>query len=227
MEECGGDPGRSSGGGGGDMSLAMFLRPEEQIEGRNFSNSSCAQTGNISDQRFIVWTLTENGAHVSVLAYTLKAGNYCGAFDKRTVAIVDLIQPKQREQKMVTVHADEMARKISATGSIALYGIYFDFNKSDLKTESRPTLEQITKLLNEDPIMRLLVVGHTDNVGAFTSNMELSQQRANTVVNALVTQYGIDKGRLTPVGVSFACPVVSNKSEEGRAKNRRVELVEN
>ena len=226
-EDCGGDPTRSSVGGGGEMSLAMSLRPEEQIKDEHFSNGSCAQTSHISDQRYMVGMLAESGAHVSVLAYTLKKETYCDAFDGRTVAVVDIIVPKQREQKMVTVKADEMAKKISATGSIALYGIYFDFNKSDLKPESQPTLEQIARLLKEDPKLKLLVVGHTDNVGAFASNMDLSQQRAGAVVQALVTQQGVDKSRLTAAGVSFACPVASNKSEEGRAKNRRVELVEN
>ena len=75
--------------------------------------------------------------------------------------------------------------------------------------------------------MKLLVVGHTDIVGAFSSNMDLSQRRAAAVVNALTAQFGIDKNRLTPVGVAFACPVASDRTEEGRAKNRRVELVEN
>ncbi|MDP3479391.1 MAG: DUF4892 domain-containing protein [Desulfoprunum sp.] len=226
-EECGGDPVRGSVGGGGEMSLAMFLRPEEQVKDKHFSNGACAQTSHISDQRYMAGMLSENGPHVSVLAYILKKETYCDAFAGRTVAVVDIIEPKQREQKMVTVKADEMAKKISATGSIALYGIYFDFNKANLKSESGPTLEQIAQLLHEDPKLKLLVVGHTDNVGPFASNMELSQQRAGAVVNALVTQHGIDKGRLSPVGVAFACPVASNKSEDGKAKNRRVELVEN
>jgi OOP family OmpA-OmpF porin len=226
-EECGGDPARSSSGGGGEMSLAMFLRPAEQIKDENWSNGSCAQTSHISDQRYMVGMLAESGAHVSVLAFSLKKETYCDALDARAVAVVDIIVPKQREQKMVMVKADEMAKKISATGSIALYGIYFDTNKSDLKPESQPTLEQIARLLKEDPKLKLLVVGHTDNARAFAFNMDLSQQRAGAVVHALVTQQGVDKSRLTPVGVSFASPVASNKSEEGRAKNRRVELVEN
>jgi OmpA-OmpF porin, OOP family len=73
----------------------------------------------------------------------------------------------------------------------------------------------------------MLVVGHTDNVGAFALNMDLPQQRAAAVIHALVTQQGVDKSRLILVGVAFASPIASNKSEEGRAKNRRVELVEN
>jgi len=226
-EECGGDPTRGSNGGGGNMSLAMFLRPNEQVKDKHFSNGACAQTSNISDQRYMVGMLADTGAHVSVLAYTLRKETYCDAFAGRTVAVVDIVAPKQREQKMVMVKADEMAKKISTTGSIALYGIFFDFNKSDLKTESQPTLEQIAKLLKEDPQLKLMVVGHTDNVGPFAANMDLSQQRASAVVNALVSQQGIDKSRLTPIGVAFACPVASNKSEDGRAKNRRVELVEN
>jgi OmpA-OmpF porin, OOP family len=226
-EECGGDQTRGSVGGGGDMSMAMFLRPEEQVKDAHFSNGACAQTSHISDQRYMVGTLTETGAYVSVLAYTLKKETYCDVFAGRTVAVVDIVVPKQREQKMVTVKADEMAKKISASGSIALYGIYFDFNKANLRPESQPTLEQIATLLKEDPKLKLMVVGHTDNVGPFASNMDLSQQRAGAVVNALVAQQGIDRDRLAPVGVAFACPVASNKSEDGRAKNRRVELVEN
>jgi outer membrane protein OmpA-like peptidoglycan-associated protein len=81
-------------------------------------------------------------------------------------------------------------------------------------------------LLKSDPKLKLLVVGHTDNVGGFTSNMALSEHRAAAVVNELVTKYQIAQSRLTPVGVSFASPVATNKTEEGRAKNRRVQLVE-
>jgi OOP family OmpA-OmpF porin len=226
-EECGGDPGRGSEGGGGKMSLAMYLRPNEQIKDPLFSNGRCAQATYISGQRYTAGVLSATGSHVSVLSYTVKASSSCRAFNGRTVAVVDIVEPKQREQKMVTVKAEEMAQKISTTGSIALYGIYFDFNKADIKPESQPTLEQIAKLLHDDPELKLLVVGHTDNVGSFPFNMDLSQRRANAVVNALATQYDIDRNRLTAAGVSFACPVASNKSDEGRAQNRRVELVEN
>jgi outer membrane protein OmpA-like peptidoglycan-associated protein len=225
-EECGGDATRGSSGGGGEMSLAMFLRPAEKITDEHFSNGACAQTSNISGQRYLVGKLDDSDAHISVLAYTLKTGHYCDAFSGRTIAIVDILVPKQREQKMVTVKADEMAKKISTTGSIALYGIYFDFNKADLKPESDATLEQIAKLMQGDSQLKLLVVGHTDNVGSLSFNMELSQQRAAAVVHALTGKYGIGRSRLTPIGVAFACPVASNKSEEGRAENRRVELVE-
>ena len=224
--ECGGDPNRGSSGGGGDMSLSMVLRPDEQIQDEAFSPGSCAQRERISNQRYTAGTLGERGAYVSVLAYTVQPGHSCRAFKGRTVAAVDIVRSETREQKMVTVKAEEMAGQISTTGSIALYGIYFDFNKAEVKPESEPTLAQIARLLQDRPGMNLMVVGHTDNVGTFAFNMDLSQRRANSVVHALVRQHGIAENRLTPVGVSFACPVASNRTDEGRAKNRRVELVE-
>jgi OmpA-OmpF porin, OOP family len=226
-ETCGGDVDRGSSGGGGHMSLSMFLYPQERIQDPEFSNGSCAQKQSISEQRYLSAEIPGDGAHISILSYILHDDAYCKALNGRTIAAVDILQTKAREQKMVTVNASEMAAKIGSTGSVALYGIYFDFNKADLKPESTPTLEQISQLLKNDGSLKLLVVGHTDNVGTFDFNMGLSQRRASSVVAALTGQYGIAKNRLTPVGVSFAAPVASNKSEEGRAKNRRVELVQN
>lgn len=139
---------------------------------------------------------------------------------------VDIVESAPMEEKMVTVAAEEMAQQISTAGSIALYGIYFDSDRADLKPESSLTLEQITRLLNENVDLKLLVVGHTDNAGTFDYNRELSSRRAAAVVAELTTNYGIAAGRLTPVGVSYASPVASNHTEEGRAQNRRVELVE-
>ena len=223
-DDCGGDPSRGSEGGGGEMSLAMYLRPNERIKDPDFSNGNCAQATYIMGQRYLVGTV--NGeTHLSVLAYSVKGSHYCKALDGRTVAVVDIVEPKQRQQKMVTVKAEEMARDISNKGRVALYGIYFDFDKAEVKPESKPTLEQIAQLLKQDSGLKLLVVGHTDNVGAFRSNQDLSQRRAAAVVTALTTEFKVDKSRLTAVGVSFACPVAPNDSDEGRAKNRRVELV--
>ena len=224
--ECGGDATLSSSGGGGSMSQAMYLQPAEHVTDPPFSNGNCAQTSSITDQRYFAAEIPESSAHVSVLAYTLKDTLYCKAFNGRTIAAVNIVAAKSREQKMVTVAASEMASAITATGRVALYGIYFDFNKADVKPESDPTLEQMAKLLKATPTLKLLVVGHTDAVGSFSSNMDLSQRRAAAVVQALVSRFGVAQGRLTPVGVSFASPVASNTTEEGRAKNRRVELVE-
>jgi len=227
--DCGGDPRRSIAGGGGDSSLAMYLYPESRVTDEYGSAGYCAVTEHISDQRYLAAEIPGSGAHVSVLTYTLVAperNDVCYGVNDRTVAVVDIVEAKAREQKMVTVQASEMATAISGTGRIALYGIYFDFNKADVKPESNPTLEQIAKLLKDNAALKLLVVGHTDNVGGFAPNIDLSQRRAAAVVATLV-QRGIGRERLAPHGVAFASPVASNKTDEGRAKNRRVELVEN
>jgi outer membrane protein OmpA-like peptidoglycan-associated protein len=139
---------------------------------------------------------------------------------------LDVVQTKQMEQKMVLVNAEEMEKSISQTGRIALYGILFDFNKADIKPESEPTLEEMAKLLKAQPKLRTVITGHTDSVGDFEFNRELSQKRAAAVAKALTAKHGIEASRLVPFGASYASPVATNQTEEGRAKNRRVEIVE-
>jgi OmpA-OmpF porin, OOP family len=227
--ECGGDTRRGIQGGGGDATLGMYLYPGERLTEPRWTNGWCAVTANIHSQRYTAAEIPDAGAHVSVLTYTIdepEKADACNAFNGRTVAVVDLVEAKAREQKMVTIQAGEMAKAIANEGRIALYGIYFDFNKSDVKSESSPTLDQMAKLLKDSPSLKLLIVGHTDNVGNFPFNMELSQRRAAAVVAALNSR-GVAKERLIPVGVAFASPIATNKTDEGRAKNRRVELVEN
>jgi OOP family OmpA-OmpF porin len=227
--ECGGDPSRSLDGGGGRMSLAMYLYAPERLAEERHTTGWCVLGERIAEQRYSAFELPASSALVSVLVYRLLSPNKhdsCHPLNDRTVAVVDLVEAKPREQRMVTVPASEMEKSITGSGRIALYGIYFDFNKADIKPESRPTLDEIAKLMRQSDKLKLLVVGHTDNVGTFQFNTELSQKRAAAVVSALVTQNGIARERLMPIGVSFASPVTSNKTEEGRAKNRRVELVE-
>jgi outer membrane protein OmpA-like peptidoglycan-associated protein len=225
--ECGGDGTRSSEGGGGNQSLAMILWPQDKIKDKAFTNGNCAQTARTGEQRYAALELPKSNAFVSVLAYSLKDDLYCKAFNNRTVVVVDVLESKAMEQKMVTVKAEEMAQSITSTGRVALYGLYFDSGKADVKPESKDTLDQIAKLLTSSPALKLLVVGHTDNVGEFASNMDLSRRRADAVIGALAAQYKVDRKRLTPVGVSFASPVAPNTSDDGKAKNRRVELVPN
>lgn len=141
------------------------------------------------------------------------------------VARVDVIETKAMQNRMVVVKADEMEKQITTTGRVALYGIYFDTNKATLKPESDTTLAEVQKLMTADPAIKLLVVGHTDNVGEFEFNRDLSNRRAASVVEALASRYGISSQRLFPFGCSFASPAAPNASEDGRTKNRRVELV--
>ena len=138
---------------------------------------------------------------------------------------VDIIEVRPMTQNMVVVSADEMSKAISSSGRVALYGIFFDTNKADIKLESKPALEEIAKLLKKDADMKLHVVGHTDNVGGYESNLSLSKRRADAVVAMLTKDYGVAANRLFPNGVAYLAPVAVNTTEEGRAKNRRVELV--
>ncbi len=132
---------------------------------------------------------------------------------------------KQAMTQEIVADAKFMAEGINTTGHVAIYGIYFDFNKTDVKPESDPALKEITKLLQQDPKLKIYVVGHTDNVGGLDYNMKLSQQRADAVVKELVSKYKIAPERLKAGGVGPLAPVTSNDTEEGKAKNRRVELV--
>jgi OOP family OmpA-OmpF porin len=144
----------------------------------------------------------------------------------RVYTFVDVIEVKAAEKGLVTVTASEMAADILQTGHASIYGIYFDTGKSEVKPDSDATLAEISKLLTANASLKLHVVGHTDNVGMLASNMTLSKQRADAVVAALVSKYHVSPARLNVAGVGPLAPVGSNKTEDGRAKNRRVELVE-
>jgi len=133
---------------------------------------------------------------------------------------------KAAMKQQVAADAKFMSDGISSTGHVAIYGIYFDFNKSDVKPESDAALQEINKLLSGNPNLKVFIVGHTDNVGGVDYNMKLSQARADAVVKVLTTKYKINSQRLKAYGVGQLAPVAPNKTEEGRAKNRRVELVE-
>jgi outer membrane protein OmpA-like peptidoglycan-associated protein len=132
---------------------------------------------------------------------------------------------KQLMGQDVAANAESLAGNIRDTGKAAVYGIYFDTDKAVIKPESEPALSEIAKLLQADPALKLYVVGHTDNVGAFDHNLKLSQARGEAVTKALVGKHGIAAARLKPFGVGPTCPVASNQTDEGRTKNRRVELV--
>jgi outer membrane protein OmpA-like peptidoglycan-associated protein len=143
----------------------------------------------------------------------------------RTIALLDVVEKAGMESGMVTVDAATMAREVRQSGHVALYGILFDTDQAVVKLESEPALVEIAKLLQQNAALRLYVVGHTDNVGSLDHNMALSDRRAAAVVQALTGKHGIAATRLRAVGVGPVAPVASNENEQGRAKNRRVELV--
>ncbi|MGD1147984.1 MAG: OmpA family protein [Thermoanaerobaculaceae bacterium] len=132
---------------------------------------------------------------------------------------------RQAMKQDVVANADALGSGLAATGHVEVPGIFFDFNKAEIKPESQPALEQVAKLLKGTPALRVWVVGHTDWVGSAETNTALSNARAAAVVRALAQQFAIDPKRLAPQGVGPYAPVAANTTDEGRAKNRRVELV--
>jgi len=143
----------------------------------------------------------------------------------RAIAQLVVIAPEHMEEKMTFVNADEMSHSLADAGKVALYGIYFDTDKDGVRPDSRPTLQEIAKLMAANVQLKLHIVGHTDNQGKPDYNLDLSRRRAASVVRELTSKYGVAAARLDSFGCGLYAPVASNGSEEGRAKNRRVELV--
>ena len=138
---------------------------------------------------------------------------------------LQIVEPKAMPTGQVKVDAKALEQGLKAEGKIALYGLYFDSGKAEIKPESKEQLAEMAKLMQAQPTLRVYIVGHTDNQGTLESNMTLSQQRAQAAVSALATGYKIDAKRMAGRGVGSLAPLASNAAEEGRAKNRRVELV--
>lgn len=198
-----------------------------------FTSADGVLSGNRAQEHFMSARLTNGGANAYVLLYVTENHNLppeaqpSATRVERGLAVVQLeiLETAAMDTGLVSVDAQAMKKAILESGRVALYGIYFDTGSAVIKPESKPALDEIVTLLKTAPNLRLLVVGHTDTVGAFASNQDLSLKRAQSVV-AVIAQYGIASSRLQPAGVGFAAPVASNRTEQGRAKNRRVELVE-
>jgi outer membrane protein OmpA-like peptidoglycan-associated protein len=167
------------------------------------------------DNRYTTLKAAKNGMETWVQVDTAWGRGY----------MLTIVEKSVMAQEVVA-DAAAMGGDLKATGHVALYGIYFDTNKSEVKPESKPALEEIAKLLKQEAGLRLKVVGHTDMTGAMEANLRLSLARGEAVVQALVAQHGIAASRLKGHGVGPLAPVASNATEEGRAKNRRVELVQ-
>jgi outer membrane protein OmpA-like peptidoglycan-associated protein len=130
---------------------------------------------------------------------------------------------EEMKQEM-TSDAKTWADEINKSGRAAVYGIEFDTGKATLRPDSEKVLVQMAGLLNSQPDWKMKVEGHTDSTGTKAGNQALSQQRAAAVVTWLVKD-GIPASRLTAAGLGDSKPIADNGTEDGRARNRRVELV--
>ncbi|MBK7130011.1 MAG: OmpA family protein [Crocinitomicaceae bacterium] len=133
---------------------------------------------------------------------------------------IEILIVEEMEQEIVL----DIKKSIDTDGKALLYGIFFDVNESVIKPESESELLLLITYLEENPTVNIIVVGHTDNTGDFASNLKLSKERGQAVVTYLISK-GISASRLSSDGVGSLCPVTSNETEEGRKKNRRVEIV--
>jgi len=180
---------------------------------RNFSNALNSIGGAVlyEGDRYLCGKLNKNNREIWV-----SVEGYNDGWEYR-LTIVEI------EEMVQEVTASDMMDALNRDGFIALY-INFDTGKSDIKPESQPILDQIAQLMKISPELKLSVEGHTDNVGTPQNNKVLSENRAKAVMNAVVSS-GVDASRLTAIGWGQERPIADNRSEEGRAKNRRVEIV--
>ncbi len=183
---------------------------------RNFENAIQKLGGKVLDKEKGKETLylVQGGKELWV---EVSAG-YTGKYDL-------IIVEKSAMAQDIIANADAFSNDLKATGHSAVYGIYFDTGKFDLKPESNQAMGEIDKLLKNEAGLKLYIVGHTDNTGTLEANMGLSQQRAEAVVQALIRNHGISAARLKAFGSGPYSPVSTNDTEEGKAKNRRVEIV--
>lgn len=147
------------------------------------------------------------------------------AFERGDLLVTfDAIEVQSIDKGLVSVK--DLETNLSKNGHIAIYDIHFDTGKSDIKPNSDSALNNIAEYLNVHSDKKYLIVGHTDNTGDFEANLKLSEARAGTVMNELITKYSVKAEQLKAYGDGSTAPVASNSTNDGKAKNRRVEIVE-
>ena len=167
------------------------------------------------------WTIVDDrvGADVAISAhYTQRGRNIWASLHKNN----DGYDIRVADAGAATT---DLGSDLAKNCHVAMYGVLFDFNKSTLQPASDPVLQQINSLLTKDATLKLEIQGHTDNVGGDAYNQTLSEARARAVV-AWLTQHGVAAGRLTAKGYGKTVPIADNSTDEGRAKNRRVEIAD-
>ena len=211
----------------------IFTCERDACGGRNFNHAiAVADLYSLfgeyqAEQRYLAGKLSrsEGDAYAAVYAVMNKSGG--GPNRNRVMVQLDVIELEPMEEKMVVLDAGTLHTEIAREGRIAVYGILFDFDAAAIRPESEAQINEIATLLKETPGLEVLIVGHTDAKGTLDYNRDLSLRRAQAVIDALASdEHGINRDRLIPVGVGMAAPVATNRTEEGRASNRRVEIVE-
>ena len=182
---------------------------------RNYENAIAKLGGEkiyVGDQ-YLSYSLKKNSKEY-IISVAMGNGNIA-----HDLSVLEIEQMKQE------ITANDIMDALNNDGFIAL-NILFETGKSAIQNESFPVIDQIFELLKSNSTLKISIEGHTDNVGDAASNKKLSGDRAKAVMDALITK-GIDKTRMSFVGWGQEKPVADNRTEEGRTKNRRVEIVKN
>lgn len=181
----------------------------------------CCSAVRNSDIRYLAARSSDGNILLSMVTFRARLG-------MGTVVLVDIAEIDVMDDSMEhrPLSAEEMGDGLEQHGRVAVQNILFDTNSASILPESAEALETIASLMDEQSDLNLLVVGHTDNTGSFDHNLNLSMERAASVVEYLSSQFGISGDRLQAAGAGMMAPVTTNRTEEGRALNRRVELVE-
>lgn len=177
-----------------------------------------------SNERFFYWSGRTGAAEDSATVSLLVAQDVAQTF--QAVVVLDINEPQKMELGKVGVDIEGLDREIRNSGRAVLNGILFDNDKATLKQESADTVAVVAEFLQQNPSMTFYVVGHTDSSGDYEYNRGLSESRARTVTDALISDHGIAAERLTAIGIGPLSPATSNGTDSGRSENRRVELVQ-
>jgi OOP family OmpA-OmpF porin len=197
--------------------------PADLIGSTNFTGLYALRTQNGATQHFFLAI----GARVAKSSLTLPDKKTAlKDLGERTYIFLSLLEEKAPDLGNVQVFdATAIQGKLATEGKIALYSLYFDTGKADLKPESKPQLDSMAEVLKSNPTYNVYIVGHTDTVGDLTMNLDLSRRRAQAVSTALASSYGIPVTRINAQGAGPLAPIASNAEEAGRKLNRRVEMV--
>ena len=185
----------------GVSELQIYRNMETALKSGGFQIDYTESPNNITAHKGATWIYIESK----------------GAYYYQTI-----VTSKEMKQE-VTADASSLKDEIEKSGHVAVYGIHFDTGKATIQADSADTLNQVVALLQQNPDLKLRVEGHTDNQGSAASNQVLSEKRAQAVIAWLVA-HGVDAARLKAQGYGQTKPVADNSSDDGRAKNRRVEL---
>ena len=205
-----------------DKALIRENFAAEAVRNRPWSRERMAPGNSFNrDVRFVSARLARDGKELYALLFVAEPTS---VWEMPAVALV-VAAPAPLETDKVLVSTDALKKGLADDGKVLLYGLFFDTGKAELKSESKPQLDEMAKALKDGKSLSVLIVGHTDNVGSIDANLSLSLKRAQSVAAALINTYGIAEKQLMPRGVANFAPVASNASEAGRARNRRVEMV--